>query len=109
MEFTETKTISLNWDVTEKYATHPVIQQIIDVISVNAKSTNEMNKIFGKTLDDIINANKKILIRLEHLEDEFKEINARLIHVEEYLQETTKSEKSEEEVKDDFVKIVIKK
>ena len=44
-----------------------------------------------------------------HFEDEFKEINARLTHVEEYLQETTKSEKSEEEVKDDFVKIVIKK
>ena len=109
MENLETKTVTLNYDLNEKYATMPVIQQIGDVISFNAKSSNDMNKIFSKTLDDLINVNKKILIRLEHLEDEFKEINARLTHVEEYLQETTKSEKSEEEVKDDFVKIVIKK
>ena len=75
MENLETKTVTLNYDLNEKYATMPVIQQIGDVISFNAKSSNDMNKIFSKTLDDLINVNKKILIRLEHLEEEYKEIN----------------------------------
>ena len=41
MENLETKTVTLNYDLNEKYATMPVIQQIGDVINAQLGPFNE--------------------------------------------------------------------
>ena len=47
------------------------LQQVIDVVSDNAKSTNDLNKLFGQTLQDLINKINSKFILVSYSTDGF--------------------------------------